>query len=97
MQEDAPQPKPMVYWLGHAAKELREQKDLLEVDVAALARVNQSTIGRFERGRGWPRDTEVMVNAYSKALGMRRCDIWLHAIQKMCEDDRLSPDEHSAA
>lgn len=71
----------MIYWLALVASQLREERDVSRQDVASRFRVDPSTIYRFESGRGWPRDTDVMVAAYAKALGIDDArDIWKIAL-----------------
>lgn len=66
----------MLYWLGRAARDAREQKGRLQVHVAASLGVNQDTVSRFEHGRTWPRDPDLMIAAYAEDLDIDPRDIW---------------------
>lgn len=57
-----------IYWLAHAAKELREKADRKQVHIAAAMSIDQSSIYRFEQGRNWPRDPDLVVAAYAEDL-----------------------------
>lgn len=82
MQRIAPPPrKEMIYWLGEACKEAREQSDLLQVHIAASISRNQSTVTRFEGHEGQPRDIDEMVAAYANDLGLTPQELWARALK----------------
>jgi transcriptional regulator with XRE-family HTH domain len=72
----------MSYWLGVAARELREGAHKKHVHVAATADVDQSTIWRFESGKakGFPRDLDTIIAAYAKTLDINPSEIWALAV-----------------
>lgn len=82
---DRPQGRPdtMIYWLAQALSQLRRQADppIKQVEIAALAGVDQSTIWRLEEERaGWPRQVELIVAAYAEECGVDDPrDIWAFA------------------
>jgi transcriptional regulator with XRE-family HTH domain len=72
----------MLYWLTQAAKELREEADRKQVHIAATMSIDQSTIYRFEQGRAWPRQTDLVIAAYAEDLGIDDARaIWRRALE----------------
>ena len=51
-------PRPLLPWLGRAARQAREDRGVVQVRIAAAIEVNQATIARFEDGIAWPRQPE---------------------------------------
>ena len=47
--------RPFLPWLGRACRQAREDRDVVQVRIAAAIEVNQATIARFEDGSAWPR------------------------------------------
>lgn len=74
----------MIYWLAQALQQLRRQADpnVKQVEIAALAGVDQSTIWRLEEeASGWPRQVELIVAAYAEECGVDDPrDVWALAI-----------------
>ena len=71
----------MLYWLARAAKELREEAGRMQVHIAATMSIDQSSIYRFEQGRAWPRQTDLMIAAYAEDLDVADArDIWRRAL-----------------
>jgi transcriptional regulator with XRE-family HTH domain len=70
----------LLYWLGQTVREEREQRNRLQVHVAASVGVSQRTVARFESGVAWPRDPELLVEAYGDDLGVDPADLWERAI-----------------
>ena len=48
-------PRPLLPWLGRACRQAREDRNVVQVRIAAAIEVNQATIARFEEGIAWPR------------------------------------------
>ena len=48
----------------------REERGVLQVQIAAAMKVNQATIARFEDGTAWPRRPEDVLMAYASELGV---------------------------
>lgn len=59
-----------IYWLARAAKQLREDADRKQVHIAAAMSIDQSSIYRFEQGRNWPRDPDLVIAAYADDLDL---------------------------
>jgi transcriptional regulator with XRE-family HTH domain len=68
--------------LGAAAREGRETAGLSLLDIATTAGVSQTTIHRFELGDGWRRQTDQIVNAYARELGVDAEDLWKAALER---------------
>ena len=77
---EAPEtPRPFLPWLGRACRQARQDKDVVQVQIAAALRVNQATIARFEDGTAWPRHPEEVLLAYAAELGVDVRLLWLQA------------------
>lgn len=70
----------MVHWLGQSARDARERSGRMQVHVAASLGVNQVTISRFEQGRSWPRDPDLLLAAYADDLDIDPREIWEAAL-----------------
>jgi hypothetical protein len=57
----------------------REERNVVQVKIAAAIEINQATIARFEDGTAWPRHPEDVLMAYATELGMDVPLLWLHA------------------
>ena len=71
--------RPLLPWLGRACRQAREDKNVVQVKIAAAIEVNQATIARFEDGTAWPRHPEEVLMAYASELDMDVRLLWLHA------------------
>jgi len=71
--------RPFLPWLGRACRQAREERNIVQVKIAAAIEVNQATIARFEDGTAWPRRPEDVLMAYASELGMDVRLLWLHA------------------
>jgi predicted transcriptional regulator len=71
--------RPFLPWLGRACRQAREERDVVQVKIAAAIEVNQATIARFEDGTAWPRRPEEVLMAYASELDMDVRLLWLHA------------------
>ena len=71
--------RPFLPWLGRACRQAREERNVVQVKIAAAIEVNQATIARFEDGIGWPRHPEEVLMAYASELDMDVRLLWLHA------------------
>jgi transcriptional regulator with XRE-family HTH domain len=89
-------PRPLLPWLGRACRRAREEKGVLQVQIAASVRVNQATIARFEDGSAWPRRPEEVLLAYANELGMDVRVLWLHAFVLWLENDPILDEESQA-
>ena len=72
-------PRPLLPWLGRACRQAREDRNVVQVKIAAAIEVNQATIARFEDGIAWPRQPEGVLMAYASELDMDVRLLWLHA------------------
>ena len=72
-------PRPFLPWLGRACRQAREDRNVVQVRIAAAIEVNQATIARFEEGIAWPRKPEEVLLAYASELDMDVRLLWLHA------------------
>ena len=79
--------RPLLPWLGRACREAREDKNVVQVKIAAAIEVNQATIARFEDGTAWPRRPEEVLMAYASELDMDVRLFWLHAFVLWLEND----------
>ena len=79
--------RPLLPWLGRACREAREDKNVVQVKIAAAIEVNQATIARFEDGSAWPRRPEEVLMAYASELDMDVRLFWLHAFVLWLEND----------
>lgn len=70
----------MSYWLGRAARELRERHGATMLDIATRAGVSESVISRFETGTGWRRRTDAIVDAYAHELDIDAHTLWASAL-----------------
>lgn len=77
----------MLPWIGGAARAAREAGGRKQVHIAATLGVDQSTIGRFEGGRAWPRDPDKVIAAYADDLDITPLEIWDAAL-RMWRADR---------
>ena len=71
--------RPLLPWLGRACRQAREDRNVVQVKIAAAIEVNQATIARFEDGIAWPRQPEEVLMAYASELDMDVRLLWLHA------------------
>jgi transcriptional regulator with XRE-family HTH domain len=71
--------RPFLPWLGRACRQAREDRNVVQVKIAAAIEVNQATIARFEEGTAWPRHPEEVLMAYASELDMDVRLLWLHA------------------
>ena len=71
--------RPLLPWLGRACRQAREDRNVVQVRIAAAIEVNQATIARFEEGIAWPRSPEEVLMAYASELDMDVRLLWLHA------------------
>jgi len=89
-------PHPFLRWIGRACRQAREERGILQVQIAAAMRVNQATIARFEDGSAWPRRPEEVLMAYAGELGMDVRVLWLHGFVLWIESEPVL-DEASQA
>lgn len=52
------------------------------MDIASIARVDPSTVYRFERGRAWPRDPDVLLAAYGTIEDCHPSVLWQRALNR---------------
>ena len=93
--------RPFLPWLGRACRQAREERNIVQVKIAAAIEVNQATIARFEDGTAWPRRPEDVLMAYASELGMDVRLLWLHAFVLWLENepvlDQAGQEEFRAA
>lgn len=77
---------------GAALKAARSKQRVKQVELAAAAHVDQSTIWRVESGRGWPLGANLLaiIGAYVEVCGADEATLW-HAA------GRLAPGEKPVA
>ena len=89
-------PRPFLPWLGRACRQAREERQVLQVQIAAAMRVNQATIARFEDGSAWPRRPEEVLVAYGSELGIDVRLLWLHGFLLWIENEPVLDDQAQA-
>jgi lambda repressor-like predicted transcriptional regulator len=72
----------LLVWLGRTARQLRQgaKPRPKMTELAARAGVDNSTLRRFELGRGWPRNPGRIVATYAEALDMSPIEFWEEAV-----------------
>ena len=85
--------RPLLPWLGRACREAREDKNVVQVKIAAAIEVNQATIARFEEGSAWPRKPEEVLMAYARLLDMDVRLLWLRAFVLWLEHEPVLDEE----
>ena len=85
--------RPFLPWLGRACRQAREERDVVQVKIAAAIEVNQATIARFEDGTAWPRRPEEVLMAYANVLDMDVRLLWLHAFVLWLEHEPVLDSE----
>ena len=86
-------PRPFLPWLGLACRQAREEREIVQVQIAAAIRVNQATIARFEDGSAWPRHPEEVLLAYASELKIDVRLLWLHAFVLWLEHEPVLDQE----
>src|SRR5689334_16560913 len=79
--------RPFLPWLGRACRQAREDRNVVQVEIAAAIKVNQATIARFEDGTAWPRHPEDVLMAYAGELGVDVRLLWIHAFVLWLESE----------
>ena len=85
--------RPFLPWLGRACRQAREDRNVVQVRIAAAIEVNQATIARFEEGIAWPRKPEEVLMAYASELDMDVRLLWLHAFVLWLEHEPVMDKE----
>ncbi len=85
--------RPLFPWLGRACRQAREDRNVVQVRIAAAIEVNQATIARFEEGIAWPRKPEEVLMAYASELDMDVRLLWLHAFVLWLEHEPVLDEE----
>jgi transcriptional regulator with XRE-family HTH domain len=86
-------PRPFLPWLARACRQAREQREVVQVQIAAALKVNQATIARFEDGTAWPRRLDKVLMAYSSELNIDLRLLWLRAFLLWLEDEPILDEE----
>ena len=73
-------------WVAPAGRR-REEKNVIQVKIAAAIEVNQTTIARFEDGAAWPKRPEEVLMGYAAELDMDVRLLWLHAFVLWLENE----------
>lgn len=73
-------PKPSYKALGAAIKQLREEQDLLQADVAEKTGLNPSYVSDIERGKRNP--TWKVLSQFAKAFGVKLSELVQRAEQQ---------------
>ena len=85
--------RPFLPWLGRACRQAREERNVVQVKIAAAIEVNQATIARFEDGTAWPRRPEEVLMAYASELDMDVRLLWVHAFVLWLENEPVLEEE----
>lgn len=72
----------MAQRLGSVARAAREEADCSLMDIATRAGVGQTSVHRFERGRGWSYKTDEIVAAYEHECQLEPGELWRRAINQ---------------
>jgi transcriptional regulator with XRE-family HTH domain len=72
----------LLHWIGTVCCEARIAAGRRQVHIAAELGVNQATVARFERGQAWPRNPDLMVQAYADELDIAAVELWADAIRR---------------
>lgn len=72
----------LIYWLARVARETRLKAGLRQEDVGAARGRKQDIVSKFEQGNTWPRNPEVVIDAYARATGRPAQEIWSEAIRR---------------
>jgi DNA-binding XRE family transcriptional regulator len=86
-------PRPFLPWLGRACREVREERGVVQVKIAAAIEVNQATIARFEDGVAWPKRPEEVTMAYATELEIDVRLLWVHAFVLWLESEPVLDEE----
>ena len=86
-------PRPFLPWLGRACRQAREEREIVQVEIAAAIKVNQATIARVEDGAAWPKRPEELLMAYADELGIDVRLLWLHAFVLWLENEPVLDQE----
>ena len=89
-------PRPFLRWIGRACRRAREERGVVQVEIAAEIEVNQATIARFEDGIAWPRRPEQVLLAYANLLGIDVRVLWLHGMVLWIESEPVLDEESRA-
>src|SRR4051812_18597519 len=89
-------PRPLLPWLGRACRQAREERNVVQVKIAAAMEVNQATIARFEDGAAWPKRPEEVLMAYAGELKIDVRLLWLHAFVLWLENEPVLDEESQA-
>lgn len=68
--------------LATVCRQQRQASDRSLMDIANRAGVSQTTIHKFEAGRGWRRETNRIVAAYAKETGTTERELWQAALDR---------------
>lgn len=60
----------LFFWLGQAAKQIREESGVRPEAIATRVDVGKETVTRFEAGRTRPHELELMLAAYADCVGL---------------------------
>jgi transcriptional regulator with XRE-family HTH domain len=85
--------RPFLPWLGRACRQAREEKNVIQVKIAAAMEVNQATVARFEEGAAWPKRPEEVLMAYAAELETDVRLLWLHAFVLWLENEPILDSE----
>jgi hypothetical protein len=66
-----------------AAEAARERRGRLQVHIAASLNRDQSTIYRFEEAKAWPRNPDLVIQAYADDRDISAADIWADAVRRL--------------
>lgn len=71
----------MLYWIARTCREARIAARRKQVHIGASADMDQSTINRFEKGIAWPRNPDLLVDAYAHDLDVPAHVLWRRALE----------------
>jgi ribosome-binding protein aMBF1 (putative translation factor) len=71
----------MIHWLAMACRQAREEAGIPQMDIAAQIHRDPATIFRFEEGKRWPRNVDLIVQGYAECLGITSEKLWGEALR----------------
>jgi hypothetical protein len=72
MPKDENGQESFLYWLGQVASEARRRRANITPEfLSPLIGVNNTTLRRFEQGQTWPRNIDMILQAYAELGGYR--------------------------
>ncbi|HEX5591998.1 MAG TPA: helix-turn-helix transcriptional regulator [Solirubrobacterales bacterium] len=74
-------------YFGEALEEARSHADLSRLAIAEVLGVDEATVWRWENGKNWPEDPDVVAAIYSREGQPSVLDLWTKALDDAREAD----------